>query len=61
MSIEEQLSWAADSDSQTAKALATHTRELLALRASVDRMRAGQSDILKTLALATPTSASTPT
>jgi Fic family protein len=60
MTIEEQLSWAADSDSQTAKALAAHTRELLALRASVDRMRAGQSDIIKTLALATPTSASTP-
>jgi Fic family protein len=60
MTIEEQLSWAVDSDSQTAKALAANTRELLALRASIDRMRAGQSHIIKTLGLATPTSVSTP-
>jgi len=60
MTIEEQLSWAVDSDSQTAKALAAHTRELLALRSSVDRMRDGQSHIMKTLALTTATSAATP-
>jgi fido (protein-threonine AMPylation protein) len=60
MTIEEQLSWAADSDSQTAKALAAHTRELLALRASVDRMSAGQSHIIKTLGLVAPATVSTP-
>ena len=62
MTIEGQLSWAADSDSQTAKALAANTRELLALRASVDRMSAGHEHILttmKTLEQVT-TSATTP-
>jgi hypothetical protein len=51
MSIEEQLSWAVDSDSQTAKALSANTRELLALRASVDRLKVGQSEIIKTLGM----------
>jgi fido (protein-threonine AMPylation protein) len=60
MNIEEQLSWAVDSDSQTAKALAAHTRELLALRSSVDRMRDGQSHIIKTLGQATAATVSTP-
>lgn len=54
MSMEEQLSWVVESDSQTANALATHTRELLALRASVERMNAGQNNIMRTMALATP-------
>ena len=49
MTIEEQLSWAVDSDTQTAKALSANTRELLALRASVERLRAGQTHILRTL------------
>jgi len=56
MSIEEQLSWAVESDSQTAKALAANTRELLALRASVDRMNTDQSQIIRTLGLALPAS-----
>jgi fido (protein-threonine AMPylation protein) len=60
MSIEEQLSWSVDSDSQTAKALAANTRELLALRASVDRINTDQSQIIRTLGLALPTSAATP-
>lgn len=54
LSIEEQLSWVVESDSQTANALATHTRELLALRASVERMNAGQDQIMRTMALTTP-------
>jgi len=54
LSMEEQLSWVVEADSQTAKALATHTRELLALRASVERMNAGQDHIMRTMALATP-------
>jgi Fic family protein len=49
MTAEEQLSWAAESDSQTAKALSANTRELLALRASVERLSAGQSHIMRTL------------
>src|SRR5579863_1468454 len=55
MSIEEQLSWAVDSDSQTAKALATHSRELLALRASIERLNTDQAQILRTLTLGAPT------
>jgi Fic family protein len=62
MTIEEQLSWAVDSDSQTAKALAANTRELLALRASVERMSAGHEHIIKTMRTLeqVTTSASTP-
>ena len=67
MTIEEQLSWASDSDTQTAKALADNTRELFALRASIERMRAGQEnirvaqeDIVQTLGLNVATSAVTP-
>jgi len=62
MTIEEQLSWAVDSDSQTAKALAANTRELLALRASVDRISAGHQHIIKTMRTLeqVTTSASTP-
>ena len=43
MTIEEQLSWSVESDSQTAKALATNTRELQALRASIERIQSDQS------------------
>jgi fido (protein-threonine AMPylation protein) len=60
MSIEEQLSWATDSDTQTAKALAAHTRELLALRALMERLNVGQSHILRTLGQQTVPGASTP-
>ena len=60
MTIEEQLSWSVESDSQTAKQLAAHTRELLALRASVDRIGVGQSDIIRTLGFPGPSSALTP-
>ncbi len=55
MSIEEQLSWSVDSDSQTAKAIATHSRELLALRASIERLNTDQAQILRTLTLSTST------
>src|SRR5262249_18602786 len=60
MNVEEQISWHVVCDSQTPKALAAHTRELLALRSAVDRMRHGQSHIIQTLALTTATSAATP-
>lgn len=60
MTIEEQLSWAVDNDSQTAKALSTHTRELLALRASIERLNTDQAQIMRTLSVAIPTSAPTP-
>ena len=60
MTIEEQLSWASKSDSQTAKALTAHTRELLALRNSLDRLSAGQSHMLRTLASALPSTIPTP-
>ena len=60
MTIEEQLSWAVDSDSQTAKALATNTRELLALRASIERINTDQAQIMRTLSLAVPASIATP-
>lgn len=45
MSIEDQLSWFLDSDSQTSKALAQNTRELRALQASFERLKAMQSQI----------------
>jgi len=60
MTIEEQLSWSVDSDSQTAKALATNTRELLALRASIDRVQTDQSQLIRTLGLALPGGSATP-
>jgi Fic family protein len=49
MTIEEQLSWASESDSQTARALTANTRELLALKAAIERLNAGQKHILRTL------------
>lgn len=49
MTIEEQLSWAVESDSQTAKALASNTRELLALRSAVERLNLGQAHIMRTM------------
>jgi Fic family protein len=60
MSIEEQLSWASESDSQTARALTANTRELLALKVSVDQLATGQSHILRTLTQATATNLPTP-
>jgi Fic family protein len=60
MTIEDQLSWFMDSDSQVAKALATNTRELLALRASIDRIKTDQSQIMHTLGLAMPGGIATP-
>ena len=60
MTIEEQLSWVANSDTQTAKALAENSRELLALRASIERMGVGQTAIARTLGLNVTTSAVTP-
>jgi hypothetical protein len=49
MTIEEQLSWASEADSQTARALTANTRELLALKAAIERLNAGQDHILRTL------------
>jgi len=60
MSIEEQLSWVVDSDSQTALALSENTRELLALRATIDRMNSGQEHIMKTLGMTQPSNVSSP-
>jgi hypothetical protein len=60
MTIEEQLSWSLESDSQTAKALATNTRELLALRASVDRIKIDKSVLIRTIGLSMPASPATP-
>jgi hypothetical protein len=54
------LSWDVDSDSQTAKALSANTRELLALRASVERLSTGQSYILRTLGETAPAAVPTP-
>lgn len=51
MTIEEQLSWAVDSDTQTAKALSANTRELLALRAAIERLNAGQAHIMRTMSV----------
>ena len=59
MTVEEQLSWATELDTQTAKALGANTVELRALRAAIERLNAGQSHILRTIApsqqLETPT------
>lgn len=60
MTIEEQLSWAVESDSQTAKALSANTRELVALRASIYQLSAGQSHIMRTLGQSLPLSAAMP-
>jgi fido (protein-threonine AMPylation protein) len=60
MTIEDQLSWFLDSDSQVAKAVATNTRELLALRASFDRLKTDQSQIMHTLGLLTAGSVAAP-
>ncbi len=60
MTIEDQLSWFDESDSQTAKALATNTRELLALRASIEGVKADQSHIKRTLERALPSGIATP-
>lgn len=60
MTIEEQLSWAVNSDSQTAKAISANTRELLALRSSLERVSADQSQIIRTLGLALPLGTPTP-
>lgn len=49
MSIEDQLSWASENDNQTARALTAHTRELVALRASIDQLSAGQKVVLRTM------------
>jgi hypothetical protein len=49
MSIEDQLSWAVESDTQTARAISANTRELMALRGAVERLDLGQAHILKTL------------
>jgi len=45
MTAEEQLSWFVDSDSQTSKELIQTTREIRILQASIERMKAVQSDI----------------
>lgn len=60
MTIEEQLSWASDSYTQTAKALEVNAYELRALRASIDRLSTDQTHIMRTLATGAPLSAITP-
>jgi hypothetical protein len=60
MTIEEQLSWAVENDSQTAKAVTTNTRELLAMRALIERMSSDQTQILRTLNVAMPGGLATP-
>lgn len=60
MTIEEQLSWASESDTQTARALGANTLELRALRASIEELGAGQSHILRTLSATIPNDIPTP-
>lgn len=60
MSIEDQLSWAVDSDTQTAKAIQANTRELLALRGVIERLNVGQAHLIKTFNASGLGSAPTP-
>ncbi len=67
MTLEEQLSWFSESGSQISTALTTNTRELLALRAMIDRLSAtqtqiadDQSEIMRTLSFVTPSKLATP-
>ena len=61
MTLEEQLSWAVDSDSQTAKAIAAQTRELLELRSSIEQMGIGQKHIIQTMGVAQSLAKAAPT
>lgn len=60
MSQEEQLSWFAESDSQVAVALNANTREILALKAMIQRMDVGQKALLRTMEIVTNTNVATP-
>lgn len=60
MTTEEQLSWVDETNSQMARALSSNTREILALRASVERLGQGQAHVARTLGLDVPASAPTP-
>ena len=57
MTIEEQLSWAAESDTKTAREIATNSRELSALRRVIEELKLGQSALAKTVADSLPKSA----
>lgn len=60
MTIEEQLSWAVDSDSQTARELAANTRQLMALQSAIYRLNVSQDEIKRTLDKSGTVSAPTP-
>ncbi|WP_196804806.1 Fic family protein [Methylopila sp. M107] len=60
MTIEEQLSWVTDSDGQTARALGSHTREIIALRAAIDQISVGQQHIARTMSAVGLSPAATP-
>ncbi len=60
MSPEEQLSWFTESDSQIAIALTANTRELMSLKAMIQRMDVGQEAILRTIESVTNTNIATP-
>jgi fido (protein-threonine AMPylation protein) len=54
MTLEDQLAWFDDAGNRVATALTSNTREVLAVRAMVERLSAGQKEIVRTIKLATP-------
>ena len=60
MTPEEQLSWFAESGNQLATTLTSNTRELMAIKAMIQRMSLSQDHIIKTLSLDLQPSAATP-
>lgn len=60
LTLEEQLSWMANTDSQTAKALTANTRELRTVRALVERLGVDQEQVVRTLGLIGASGAVTP-
>lgn len=52
MTLEDQLTWFADSGDRVTAAVNANTRELLAVRAMVERMSAGQKEIVRTMKIA---------
>ena len=49
MTLEDQLSWFADSGNQVAAAVAANTREVLAVKAMIERLSQGQKQIVRTM------------
>ncbi|PVM90799.1 hypothetical protein DDF67_09770 [Caulobacter endophyticus] len=60
MSAEEQLAWFSDSGNQLSDALAANTRELMGLKAMIQRLGEGQKEVIRTLNLAAETGLPTP-